>query len=366
MTAYFNGYFFTGSETLHGPCLLTENGRILGFSETLPPEAEKVDLQNGWLVPAFLDLQIYGGHGQFFGEFPSVEALSATYDYCLSGGASHFMPTLATHSEAVTLAAIAAVRDYWQQGRPGVLGLHLEGPFIHPAKRGAHLPQYVRTPDLDSVRKLFDQGRGVVKMMTIAPEICPPEVLDFFMQQREVVISAGHSNATYRQAQAAFDGGIRTATHIFNAMSALQHREPGLVGAIFNHPTVRVSLVADGYHVDFAAIRVAKKMLQERLFLITDAVTENPHGQYAHRRDGDKYVVADGTLSGSALTMLQAVKNCVYQAGMPLEEALRMASLYPAQVMGLEGEFGKIAVGRKVDFLWLNPGLELVERFANE
>ncbi len=257
------------------------------------------------------------------------------------------------------------MRDYWQQGKPGVLGLHLEGPFLHPAKRGAHLEKYLRTPELESVKKLFEQGRGVVKMMTVAPEICPPEVLDFLVQQTEVVISAGHSNATYRQAQAAFDRGIHTATHIFNAMSALQHREPGLVGAIFNHPDVRVSLVADGHHVDFAAIRVAKKVLQERLFLITDAVTENPTGQYAHQRAGDKYVVADGTLSGSALTMLQAVKNCVYQAGMSLEEALRMASLYPAQVMGLDDQFGKIAAGRKVDFMWLNGELELMGRFGN-
>ncbi len=364
MKAFTNGRIFTGTETLEGTCLLTANGQVIGFSDSIPAFYERVDLQNGWLVPAFLDLQIYGGNGQFFGEFPSVEALIATQLYCLAGGASHFLPTIATHSEAVTLAAIAAVREYWAQGLPGVLGLHLEGPFLNPVKRGAHLPQYLRQPTLERVQKLLNQGRGIVKMMTIAPEICPADVLDFLSKQNEVVISAGHSNATYREAQAAFDSGIRTATHLFNAMSALQHREPGLVGAIFNHPEVCVSLIADGHHVDFAAIKIAKRLLQDRLFLITDAVTDNPDGQYAHRLDGDKYVVADGTLSGSALTMLQAVKNCVRQAGMELEEAWRMAALYPARVMGLEDQFGKIEAGRKVNFLHLNAELDLVKHFG--
>ena len=264
------------------------------------------------------------------------------------------------------MAAIAAVRDYWNQGRSGVLGLHLEGPFLHPEKRGAHLPEYLRQPTLENIKKLFAQGRGIVKMMTVAPEMCPPEVLDFLCEQTEVVISAGHSNATFQQAQAAFAGGIRVATHLFNAMSPLQHRAPGLPGAIFNHPDVRVSLVPDGHHVDFEVIKIAKKLLQERLFLITDAVTENPDGQYAHRLDGDKYVVADGTLSGSALTMLKAVKNCVQHAGIELEEALRMASAYPAQVMGLEHRFGKIEAGRTENFVLLNAQLEFVSYFGTD
>ncbi len=362
MKAYFNGNIFTGKKTVRSQCLLTENGRVAGFSETIPPQAERVDLQNGWLAPAFLDLQIYGGNGHFFGEFPSVEALSATYQYCLADGASHFMPTVATHSEKTMLDAIDAVRKYWQLGLPGVLGLHLEGPFLNPAKRGAHLINHLQKPTLEKVKKLFSQGKGIVKMWTVAPEICPPEVLDFLVKQKEVVISAGHSNATFREATAAFDLGICTATHLFNAMSGLQHREPGMVGAIFNHPKVRVSLVADGHHVDFEAIKIAKKLLKNRLFLITDAVTANPDGQYSHQLDGsgEKYVIADGTLSGSALTMAKAVKNCVQFAGIDLEEALRMASIYPARVMNLEKEFGKIEAGRAENFVLLDEKLDLV------
>lgn len=360
MRVYTNGKIFDGNEIITECNVITEAGKIMDLVTTaaIPAHAERIDLKGDLLAPAFFDLQLYGGNGALFGEFPSVEALQKTYEYCLSGGATQFMPTVATNSEEVMLAAIEAVRQYWSQGGKGVLGLHLEGPYINPIKKGAHLEQFITTPTLQSVETLLSKGKGIIKMMTLAPEVCSHEVISL-LQNNGIIISAGHTNATYAQAMAAFNKGIKVATHLFNAMSPLHHREPGMVGAIYNNPEVMVSLVADGHHVDFAAIRISKKILQKRLFLITDAVTENLEGKYSHRLDGDRYVVADGTLSGSALTMLKAVKNMIEKAGIPLEEALRMASLYPAHVMDLQQQFGKIAPGYNEHFIIIDDKLTL-------
>lgn len=361
MKAYANGKVFTGDQILPNLCVLTDNGKIIELVESgsVPAHAQIIDLNGHILAPAFIDIQIYGGNGHFFGEFPSVNALKATYDYCKAGGATLFLPTVATNSEAVMFAAIDAVQEYWRSGGQGVAGLHLEGPYINPAKRGAHIAEFIQQPTLEGIKNLLDYGAGVIKMMTIAPEVCPDEVLDYLLQQ-DIVVSAGHTNANYRQAMAAFERGIKTATHLFNAMSPLQHREPGMVGAIFDHPSVQVSMVADGYHVDFPAVRIAKKLLGERLFLITDAVAENPNGHYSHRLQGDMYVVADGTLSGSALTMVKAVKNCINQVGISMEEALRMASLYPARVLGKDRQYGKIETGFAENFVVLNKQADLI------
>jgi N-acetylglucosamine-6-phosphate deacetylase len=293
-----------------------------------------------------------------FGEHPSVESLNATYQYCLKGGTTHFMPTVATNSEEIMCAAIEAVRDYQQQKLPGVLGLHLEGPYINAARKGAHIEKFIRVPSLQEVKDLMNKGGGIIKMMTLAPENCSDEVISYLLEEG-VIVSAGHSNATYEQALKGFGLGIPVATHLYNAMSPLHHRQPGMVGAILNHDKVMASLVADGHHVEYAAISIAKKIMGERLFLITDAVTENKEGYYQHRLDGDKYVVTDGTLSGSALTMLKAMHNCVQHAGIPAEEALRMASLYPARVVKLDKKLGKIEARYEADVVWLNDQFQL-------
>ncbi len=367
MKAYTNGRIFTGTEILENQCVLTENDKIIGLvePEDVPNIAERIDLEGHLLAPAFIDIQIYGGNGHLFGEFPSVEALKATYEYCLSGGATHFLPTVATNSETIMLAAIEAVRDYWAQGGKGVLGLHLEGPYINEVKRGAHLIDHIKHhPSVSDLKKWLDKGKGIVKIMTLAPEVCSDEVIDL-LQSNGVLVSAGHTNATFAEATAAFDKGIHLATHLFNAMSPLQHRAAGMVGAIFEHPKVQVSLVADGYHVDFEVIRIAKKVLGERLFFITDAVTENTDGAYSHHLEGEKYVIADGTLSGSALTMVKCVQNGVEKAGIPLEESLRMASLYPAKAIGLAHQFGKIGKGFAADFVLLDKNIQLIPLDTN-
>ena len=350
-TRFYNGRIFTGEEWLE-ELVITEAGGRITLVERSGGAAQQhaVDLMGRVLAPAFLDLQLYGGNGMLFGEHPSVAALQATVEYSRSGGAHLILPTVATNSNEVVFAAIDAVRQYREGGGGSVYGLHLEGPFLNVRKRGAHSAEKIQEPTMSNIRKLVEYGSGVIKMMTIAPELFSDEAIRY-LQDEGIVLSAGHSDASYEEAIAAFGKGIGTCTHLYNAMSALQHRSPGLVGAILDHSRVMSSIVTDGYHVDPVAIRLAWKLMGERLFLITDAVTESREGYYQHRREGNRYVMPDGTLSGSALTMRSAVQFCVERVGIPEAEALRMASLYPARVLGIDHEWGKIAAGYLSDAL---------------
>lgn len=186
-------------------------------------------------------------------------------------------------------------------------------------------------------------------MMTVAPELLDADCLSLLLE-RGILLSAGHSNATFEEATAGFDSGIQTATHLFNAMSAFHHRETGLPGAVFNHQRACASIILDGIHVNYEAAKVAKRQMGERLFMITDAVARCDKGIYKHILNVDHYVLPDGTLSGSALTMLQAVKNAVLQVDIPLEEALRMATLYPANLIG-RTDLGRIEAGATANII---------------
>jgi N-acetylglucosamine-6-phosphate deacetylase len=357
--AYVAEKIFTGEAWLSGHAVVVQNGLIdsIIFEEDIPAGIE-IEKSTGILAPAFIDLQIYGADGNLLAVKPDVETLQKTYDYCKAGGANHYLPTIATNSYDSFCKCIDAVKAYWKEGRPGVLGLHIEGPWINKEKRGAHVASLIHPPTLDEAEKLLEYGKGVIKIITLAPEVCSTEVVAL-IKSYGVIVSAGHSNATFKQAMEAFDGGISMATHLFNAMSPFQHREPGMVGAVMHHGKVMSSIIPDGFHVDFTAIGIAKKVMNERLFIITDAVTETAEGYYPHRLEGDKYV-SNGILSGSALNMAKAVKNCVEEIGIELSEALRMASLYPAQVLGFAKQLGRIEEGYKAEFVVLANELKVV------
>jgi N-acetylglucosamine-6-phosphate deacetylase len=214
-------------------------------------------------------------------------------------------------------------------------------------------------PPCNEVKEILDYGKDVIKMITLAPEVCSDEVIELILS-RGIIISAGHSHATYDEALHGFEKGITAATHLYNAMSPLQHRNPGLVGAILDSDKVMASIIPDGYHVDFAAIRIAKKIMGERLFAITDAVTDTDKGAYQHYLAGDKYEAA-GILSGSALNMVKALQRLVQDVGIETGEAIRMCSLYPARVLKIDDQYGKIAPGYKAAFNVLNKNLELIK-----
>ncbi|MBS1934510.1 MAG: N-acetylglucosamine-6-phosphate deacetylase [Bacteroidetes bacterium] len=351
---------FTGHEIVTGKAVLVKDGVVAGIVEKdkIPAGYRIKDLDTYMLAPAFIDLQIYGGNGKLFSAELTTEALEATYEYCMQGGCTQFMVTMATNSIEKFLKGIEVVREYWATGGKGLLGLHLEGPYINPIKKGAHIEKFIKQPTLEEVNMLLQKGKGVIKMMTLAPEQCDPAIIELLIKHK-IVVSAGHSNATYEEAINGFYAGIPAATHLFNAMSPLQGRQPGMVGAIYDHNEVASSVVCDGIHVDFASVRISKKILGERLFFITDAVTEVLHGEYVHVLKEDHYTLPNGTLSGSALTMLKCVVNAVEKAGIPLPEALRMASLYPAKLIGIEKKYGSIQTGSVADFVLLDDQLQL-------
>lgn len=366
MRVFYNGTVFTGDRFINNVAVLVNKGSIEAVVPVaaIPANTDRYDLQGNFLVPACIDLQLYGGNGLLFSQDLNEEAIHATDAYCVAGGCTGFLLTLATNSIDVFLKGIAVAKSFLQKHpESGLLGLHLEGPYINPVKRGAHLLEHIKQPTVEEVQMLLDAGEGIVKMMTLAPEQCSDDVIQLLLDNN-VIVSAGHSNASYEQATAAFNKGIITATHLFNAMSPLQGRELGMVGAIYNHATTYSSIICDGFHTSFEAVRISKKMMQERLFLITDAVTETTEGAYLHLLKDDRYALPDGTLSGSALTMIKAVNNCILHAGIAFDEALRMASLYPARVANLL-QYGKIEKDYTADFVVLSKAHEVKAVFRS-
>jgi len=356
---------FTGREIQSGKAVLIREGRIIDIvdKKAIPAGYRIRDLDGYLLAPAFIDLQIYGGNGKLFSAELTTEALQAVYEYCLQGGCTQFLITLATNSIEKFIRAMDVAREYRNGGGKGLLGVHLEGPYINPVKKGAHLEKFIKRPTIEEIGLLLSKGKDVFRMMTLAPEQCDRACIELLLKQG-ILVSAGHSNASYEEAAGGFYQGIPAATHLFNAMSPLQGRQPGVVGAIYDHNEVRSSIVCDGIHVDYASVRISKKIMQDRLFFITDAVAEVQYGEYIHVFQGDRYTLPDGTLSGSALTMLQAVRNGVERAGIPLPEALRMASLYPATLMGLQDRLGSIRPGAVADLILLDEQLGLLQVFT--
>ena len=354
--AFINATIFTGRERVSGKALLIEDDVIKGLEEieSIPADAKRVDCNDCFIAPGLIDLQIYGGGGYLFSNKPSATALKCMADSLVDSGTTSFFLTLATNSMEIFHEAIKVVKE---NPHPALMGLHFEGPYLNPVKRGAHLIQYIKRPEKKEVEELLKEADGVLKMMTLASEMCDPEILKL-LKDNGVVISAGHSNATFGEAIQGFENGITTTTHLFNAMSPFHHRDTGLPGATFLTENIYASIIADGIHVDFNALSISKKIMKERLFLITDAVEENKEGAYIHVKQKDRFTLPDGTLSGSRLTHLQAVKNCVEHAGIPLDEALRMASTYPAQLINAN-DLGKIETGCKANLAIFTKDFEM-------
>ncbi len=333
-----------------------ENGLIKNIQASVHKQKA-----NNYLVPGFIDLQIYGAAGKLFSAEPTIENIRIIEDQLLQEGTTSFYICLATNTPQVFNECISVIKAYEKDAR-NCMGLHLEGPFINPEKRGAHVKEYIRKASLDEIKALLDFGDGTIKMMTLAPELQDDNVIQYLLDHK-VVVSLGHSSATFDQATKAYNQGIQTTTHLFNAMSALQHRAPGIPTAVFNHPTAMASIITDGLHVDFEVVNVAAKVMKERLFIITDAVTECNSGPYQHHAVDGKFVMPDGTLSGSAMTMLQSIKNCVEHCDIPLEDAINMATYYPAKLIKKENEIGQIAVNADANFVVLDQNMSIEQVF---
>jgi N-acetylglucosamine-6-phosphate deacetylase len=351
MYALTNCTMYLGDRVLYHHALLIDGSKIVDWvaESELPSQIAAIDLSGHTVAPGFIDMQLNGCGGVMFNDAIAAETLEIMHQTNLKSGTTSYLPTLITTSDQNMLTSIEVVQAYRQHHCSGVLGLHLEGPYLNPKRKGIHNEAYIRQPNGAMLEKIAAAGSEVVKLITLAPETVELEAIKLLSNQG-IIVSAGHTDATYEEAIAGFDAGIRMVTHLFNAMSPWQGRNPGMVAATLDREDIYAGIIADGQHVHSASIRLAHQLKREKLILVTDATP--PVGtqmtsfrigeQQVFYKDG-KCVSSDGTLGGSALTLIEAVANCVRHIGIPLPEALRMASTYPAALMGLE--LGQITPG---------------------
>ncbi|MFS8082420.1 MAG: N-acetylglucosamine-6-phosphate deacetylase [Ginsengibacter sp.] len=362
VTVLKNSKFFCEQKWLEGKSMSFENGIISGFIDEENSIAfdMNINCDGTYVVPGFIDLQVYGGGGYLFSADPTEKALESIAESLVSNGTTSFLITLATNSFSVYEQAIEVVK---RCKNPAVMGLHLEGPYINPVKRGAHVTEFIKKDETDQLKKLLDNADGVIKMMTLAPEMCKDEIFKI-LSDYDVVLSAGHSNATFSQSKKGFESGITTVTHLFNAMSPLHHRDTGLPGATFLNKDVYASIIADGIHLDYATLELAFRLMKDRLFLITDAVEACNSGPYQHERQVNYFSLPDGTLSGSALSTIGAIKNCTENTSINLEQAIAMATSIPAKVID-DSNIGNLNAGSTANFVLLNDDLSIKSIFFN-
>lgn len=329
------------------------------------------DLGGALLLPGFVDVQVNGGGGLLFNDAPTVEAIRAIGQAHRAHGTAAFLPTLISDDEATIRRGMDAVRAAIAAKVPGVAGIHVEGPHINPARRGTHDAARIRSLDAAGVALLSSLGAGRT-LVTLAPEKTPPEALGR-LAAAGVVLSAGHTDATYEEMRAAFDRGVTGVTHLFNAMSPIAARAPGAVGAALSDERCYCGFIADGRHVHPAVLRIALRAKPlERFMLVTDAMPCVGTGESGFLLQGKRIHVRDGVcvdeagvLSGSALDMATAVRNAVRLLGLPLVEAARMASEYPARFLGLDGELGRIAPGLRAHFVVADDDLRVRETWID-
>jgi N-acetylglucosamine-6-phosphate deacetylase len=359
ITALTNLQLISDGKITTDKAVLIEGDKIIDIiaATAIPPGTPSTDLNGNYLAPGLIDLQIYGaGKPLFFGGDPSAEALAQMEHALLAEGCTGFLATIATNTDDIVERGIESALQYWDKRIGNFSGLHLEGPYLNPKRCGAHPPALIKKATLDQVKSWVEKANGLIKMITLAPELQDAEVLDYLNQQR-IILSSGHSNATYAEGKSFLNKQVQAVTHLYNAMPPMHHRDPGYIPAIFEERPY-TSVVADGVHVDFTMIRLAKRELGDKLFLITDAVIESDKGTYQHQFKTDRYITPEGTLSGSCLTMLKAVQNCVDNVGIDLAEAINMASLYPAQLINAVTK-GKVEKGFDADLVSFDSNFTL-------
>jgi N-acetylglucosamine-6-phosphate deacetylase len=368
--ALVNGRVLTDNGFQGGLAVLVDGGTITGLALPSDPRvraAERHDLGGRTLLPGFIDCQVNGGGGVLFNDEPTVEAIRRIGQAHARFGTTGFLPTLISDDAAVMAKAIDAVNEAVAQGVPGVLGIHLEGPFIAPERKGVHDPAKFRIADADDVA-MVARRHGGVTLLTLAPERASAAVLQQLVAHG-VIVAAGHTAADYDTTRHALATGVRGFTHLFNAMTPFTSREPGVVGAALEDAASWCGLIVDGHHVHPSSLRVAiAAKAPRKMMLVTDAMppvgSDNPHfvlkGETITVRDG-VCQTADGTLAGSALDMATAVRNTVDMVGVAYDEAARMAATYPAAFLGLEATHGHIAAGYRADFVVMDDGYTVAE-----
>ncbi|MFE4109207.1 MULTISPECIES: N-acetylglucosamine-6-phosphate deacetylase [Kosakonia] len=375
MYALTQGRIYTGHEILDDHALVVANGlieRLCPLAE-LPTGIEQRSLSGAILAPGFIDVQLNGCGGVQFNdtaEAVSIKTLEIMQQANEKSGCTSYLPTLITTSDELMKQGVQVMRDYLAKYPHQALGLHLEGPWLNIVKKGTHNPEFVRKPDPALVEFLC-QNADVITKVTLAPEMAGDAVIRQ-LADAGIVVSAGHSNATLKEAKAGFRAGITFATHLYNAMPYITGREPGLAGAVLDDTDVYCGVIADGLHVDYVNIRNAKRLKGDKLCLVTDATAPAGAnieqfifaGKTIYYRNG-LCVDENGTLSGSSLTMIEGVRNLVEHVGIALDEALRMATLYPARAIGVDEKLGSLAAGKVANLTAFTRDYKIIKTIVN-
>jgi N-acetylglucosamine-6-phosphate deacetylase len=367
-TALVNGRILAGERIVNGQTVLLADGRIEAIAEAADPRCRDVagiDLEGHILLPGFIDVQVNGGGGVLFNDDPSPESIRAIGAAHRQYGTTGFLPTLISDDLDTIAQAIAAVQSSLDARRPGALGIHIEGPFLNWARRGVHDPKHLRRLD-NGVISLLCSLRGGRTVLTLAPEMATTDMIAQ-LAAGGILVSAGHSDASYAQTAAAIAHGVRGFTHLFNAMAPLAPREPGIVGAALYDANTWCGIIVDGYHVDPVMLQLALRCKRhDRFMLVTDAMPPVGSPATSFILQGRTIQVVDGvcrdengTLAGTALDMATAVRNAVHLLGLDIAEAARMASEYPAAFLGLDHELGRIAPGFRANLVLLDDELQV-------
>jgi len=354
--------------------VLIEDTRIAAVCAADDPRGRGVetqDLGGHLLVPGFVDVQVNGGGGLLFNDAPTAATIRAIGAAHRRFGTTGFLPTLLSEDLTTIAKAIDAVQVAIADGVPGVLGIHIEGPFLNRTRRGIHEARHLRRLD-DTVIPLLSSLRNGRTVVTLAPEMTTPDLIAE-LAKRDVIVCAGHTNATFHQAAAAVAHGLRGFTHLFNAMSPLTPRAPGVVGAALHDRATWCGIIVDGAHVDPITLQLALRCKpHERFMLVTDAMPAVGSGSDTFQLQGKTIRVVDGvcrdehgTLAGTALDMASAVRNAVATLGVDLPEALRMASQYPAEFLGLGAELGRIAPGYRACLALLDGNMNVLRTWID-
>jgi N-acetylglucosamine-6-phosphate deacetylase len=373
-TALINGRVLTDAGLTEGLCVLIERDRIVDVVPEEDPrcaQATRYDLGGNLLLPGFIDSQVNGGGGVLFNDAPSVEVIGEIGRAHRKFGTTGLLPTLISADLDVVAGAISAVQAALRAGVPGVLGIHIEGPFLNVERKGIHDPAKIRELDPQAVN-LLTSLHGGRTLVTLAPEMTTPDMIKRLVIAG-VVVSAGHTNATYAQINMALRNGLTGFTHLFNAMSQLTGREPGVVGAALDDPDSWCGIIVDGEHTDPVVLRIAMRCKRhDRFMLVTDAMPSVGTSIKSFDLQGRKITVSgslcvdeDGRLAGSNVDMASCVRNAVFMLGLSLPEAARMASLYPAQFLGLDRELGRIAPGYRASLVLVDDRLRVLDTWID-
>jgi N-acetylglucosamine-6-phosphate deacetylase len=330
------------------------------------------DLHGQILLPGFIDVQVNGGGGVLFNDDPSVESIREIGRAHRRFGTTGFLPTLISDDLDVVSRAVKAAQDAIEAGVPGVLGIHIEGPFLNAARKGVHDETKLRWLNEDALG-LLTSLKGGKTLVTLAPERTTPQIIRK-LSDAGVIVSAGHTNGTYAEIRTALDHGLTGFTHLFNAMSQLTGREPGAVGAALDDDGSWCGIILDGHHVDPVVLKIAmRSKRRDRFMLVTDAMptvgapnkTFNLQGRPISVAYDNMLVDENGRLAGSDIDMATAVRNSLEMLDVDLPHAARMASLYPATFLGLDREFGRIEPGYRADLVLVDEGLNVIETWID-